>query len=153
MTPFRRAAAVAVAVLLLLATGCTRPSELDVADWRSTAQQSLESAASEVATVRLVLQQQEKGQLVGRTAIVAATYSEEAMGSAQDSILTQQPPKGIRAEYDDVSSVLGDAGDLVTEARVALVDQDEEDYAPLAERLQKMQKRLDEVRSSLGRAR
>lgn len=143
-------AALAAAVLLLGVAGCGLvPSRPDGPAWDQAARQSLEDAASEVATVKVALEQQQKGHLLGKYGVTTVTDSEEALGLAQDSILTQQPPTSRQEGFDKVAAALGDAGDLVTEARIALVRDDTRAYAGLVHRLDAMSGRLDDLRGSL----
>lgn len=147
----RVGAAALAAVLLLLASACgTVPGQPSPADWRSTARQSLQTAASEVATVQMVLEEAQDEQLLGRYGAVSVTNAESALGSAQDSILTLQPPATLQQQFDAVATVLGDAGDLVTQSRIAIVRDDRTQYAELVDRLDAMTGRLETLRTSLG---
>ena len=58
---------VACCALLATAMGCA-PSEPSVADWRSTARQALEDTVSEVESVALVLDLEQRDRLLGRAA-------------------------------------------------------------------------------------
>jgi hypothetical protein len=147
----RSVQALSLALLLgLLTTGCGLvPNRPDAEGWTVAARQSLEDAASEVATVRVATEQQQKGRQLGAYGVVTATTSEEALGKAADSILAQQPPASRRDALDRVSQALGDAGDLVSEARIALVRGDEAEYDGLVKRLAAMSTRLDDLRASL----
>lgn len=143
--------ALCAALCLVLGTaGCgTTPSEPSPTDWRTAARQSLDDVSSEVATVRLVLVQAEQDRLVGRYSTTAVTTAEEALGKAEDTLTTQQPPPGLDRDFEAVSTALGDAGDLVTEARIAVVRSTTSEYAGLVRRLDAMGTRLDRLRSSL----
>lgn len=139
-----------MAPVLALSSGCgLTPSRPDSAAWSQAARQALEDVASEVATVKVAVEQQERGRQLGKYAVVTATTSEEALGKAADSLLTQQPPASRRDDYDRVSTALGDAEDLVAGARIALVAGDSGRYAGLAHRLDRMADRLDSLRGAL----
>jgi hypothetical protein len=133
---------------LLAVTGCA-PSEPSPADWRSTARQALEDTVSEVESVALVLELERRGRLLGRAARVAAVESETALAMAEESVSTLQPPPGEEREDAEVSDLLGRAGDLVRDARVAITAQDEVAYDDLRARLLELSEDLDAERAAL----
>jgi hypothetical protein len=148
----RRSNSALLSALLLaaLTAGCGLvPSRPDPQAFTTSARQGLGDAASEVATVKLALQEQQKDHLVGKYTVTTVTNSEEALGKAQDSVLTKQPPSSKQQAFDRISDLLGDAGDLVTEARIALVADQEQQYPALVDRLEAMTKKLNDLRSSL----
>jgi hypothetical protein len=119
----KRLAGTLLLLVLLTATAC-RPSAPDEHGWRSSAAQAVTDMVSEVATSRLTVQQELRGRFVGRYAVVVLTYSEEAAGTASDSISTLQPPPSARPSYDDLTTLLSDATDAVAGARVAVASGD-----------------------------
>ena len=127
--------AILVGLVLIGLTGCTVPSSPDARDWRRSARQSVGDVASEVETARTTLRQLGADRFVGSYATVLLVDAEEAAGKATDSITTRQPPRVEQARYDEVSSALGDATDLVTEARIAVTRGSERDYPALVEEL------------------
>ena len=139
----------AMVACVLVATGCA-PSEPSVADWRSTARQALEDTLSEVESVALVLDLEQRDRLLGRAARVAAVESETALAMAEESVGTLQPPPG--AEHDDaeVSDLLARAGELVRDARVAITARDEAAYDDLRARLLELSDDLETERKALG---
>ena len=146
----RKANVLVVLAVLLLTSGCGLvPSRPDVAGWLDTARQGLEDSSSEVATVGEVLQLEQQSKLVGEYGVTAVTTAEESLGKAETSLLSQQPPAPARGRFDKVSSALGDASDLVTRARIALVDNDHARYTDLVQQLRAMAKRLDRLRNGL----
>lgn len=148
----KRPLLVLLSILLLtaLTAGCgVIPSRPDPHAWTKSARQALEDTASEVSTVKVALQEQQKDRLVGKYAVTTLVNSEEAVGKAQDSVLTKQPPSSKQQAFDRISDLLGDAGDLVTEARIALVADQEQQYPALVDRLEAMTKKLNDLRSSL----
>src|SRR3954470_772529 len=110
-------------VVFLGVSGC-KPSQPDPSTWQSTAEQAVSDMVSEVATSRLTVRQALRDRFVGRYAIVVLTYSEEAAGKATDKVATTQPPRSERAAYKVVSTALSNAGDAVTQARIAVTDGD-----------------------------
>jgi len=138
--------------LLLGLTGCGLvPSRPSAPDWVAAARQALGDTSSEVATVRVVVEQERADRLPTTYAVVVATRSEEAAGQAADNLTKQQPPDAKRREYDAVATALGDAADLLAEVRIALVDHDTEAYPGLATRLATMQHRLEKLDPSGAR--
>jgi len=144
-------AGVLVGLLVGLAGCGLVPSRPEADDWVASARQSLDDTASEVATVGLVVEQEQQDRLPASYAAVVAARSEAAAGTAADGITAQQPPDSKRQEYDAVAAALGDAADLVAEARIALVDHDTAAYRRLAERLSRMERRLAQLATSVGR--
>jgi hypothetical protein len=69
---------------------------------------------------------------------------------AEESVSALQPPPGEEREDAEVSDLLGRAGDLVRDARVALTAQDEAAYDDLRTRLLALSDDLDAERKALG---
>lgn len=135
------------AVLLALA-GCA-PATPSPADWRSSADQTLEDTVSEVESVALVLDLQEHHRLPVRSARVAAVESEESLATAEEGLTTQQPPAGETRSDREVGDLLTRASDLVREARIALTAGDDEAYADLRRRLLDLADDLESAREHL----
>ena len=144
--------AISAALLLLGLTGCAVPSSPDARDWRRSARQSVGDVASEVETARTTLRQLGADRFVGGYSTVLLVDAEEAAGKATDSITTQQPPRVEQARYDEVSAALGDATDLVTQARIAVARGSEQDYPALVEDLGTTGDELAELEEQLTRA-
>jgi hypothetical protein len=144
---------VLVAGLLTLCggLGCVVvPDTPDAGDWDRLAAQAVEDNASEVATVRLVLRQQQRERLLGRYGVVAAVAAEEAAAKATDSVTTVQPPPARRQADQRVADLLARAGDLVTEARVALVDGDASSFPRLVDDLAEVHDQLQREHARLS---
>jgi hypothetical protein len=132
--------------LLIALTGCGLvPSRPSAPEWVADARLALDDTASEVATVRLVVEQEQQDRLPTSYAVVVAVRSEEAASTAADGLTKPQPPTAKQREYDAVAAALGDAADLLAEVRIALVDHDTEAYPGLATRLATMQHRLEKL--------
>lgn len=127
--------AILLALVLLAMAGCAVPSSPDARHWRRSARQSVGDVASEVETARTTLRQLGADRFVGRYATVLLVDAEEAAGKAADKITTQQPPQVEQERYDEVSAALGDAIDLVTQARIAVARDSRDDYPDLVEQL------------------
>ena len=139
---------VAVCCALLALTGCV-PSEPSTPDWRTSARQALEDTVSEVETMALVLDLESGERLPGRAARVAAVESEEALAKAEETLTSQQPPAGTERDDGAVTDLLGRAGDLVREARIALTAGDEAAYDDVRERLLDLSDDLEAERAEL----
>jgi DNA primase len=145
---------VLVAGLLTLCgglSGCVVvPDTPDAGDWDRLAAQAVEDNASEVATVRLVLREQQRERLLGRYGVVTAVAAEEAAAKATDSVTTVQPPPARRQADQRVADLLARAGDLVTEARVALVDGDASAFPRLVDDLAEVHDQLQREHARLS---
>ena len=104
---------------------------------------------SEVETVALVLDLESGERLPGRSAQVAAVESEEALGKAEQTLSSQQPPAGTERDDGTVSDLLGRAADLVRQARIAITAGDEGAYDDLRARLLDLSDDLDAERAEL----
>lgn len=145
----RRGAHGALVVLLVLLAACSVPSRPSEADWRSQARQALEDTASYLSTMRLVLEAKPDEPFLGGYDVVVATHAEEAASSTAETLTTAQPPPPVREEYDEVSALLGDAGDLLSEARIALAADREREYAGLAAQLRVLAVEATDLREEL----
>ena len=81
---------------------------------------------------------------------MAAVESETALATAEDSVSTLQPPPGAESDDKEVSDLLGRAGDLVRDARIAITARDEAAYEDLRTRLLALSDDLDAERKALG---
>lgn len=141
--------ALAVA-LLVLASGCLVPSRPSATDWPAEAAQTLETVESELATMRLTLREQAAGSLPGGYAVVTAVAAEDGASSATSRLLSFQPPTRWREEYDEVTELLGRAGDQLAAARIALADGRSARYAGLARDLERLSRESAELRQDLS---
>jgi hypothetical protein len=110
-----------VLVTLLVLSGC-KPSAPSESGWQSSAEQAVADMVSEVATSRLTVEQDLHGRFVGHYAVVVLTYSEEAAGKASDSVSTLQPPPSAHPGYDELTGLLSDANDAISQARISVSD-------------------------------
>jgi hypothetical protein len=131
--------AVVGAVLLAACAPATPDSQA----WRASAVQTLEDTSSQLATMRLTVEQERQDRLPGRYAVAVAVDSEEQAATAAESLTSQQPPGAERRAYDRVSSLLDDAQSLISEARIALVAGRTPEYPSLLRRLDRLGARTD----------
>ena len=136
----RLTAASAAAGLLL--TSCLA-SPPDRADWRDETARAVGDVAGQLATVKLVLAQEQEGRLLPHYAVGVVVAAEEAAGSSADQVGSGQPPRSERARYDAVVAAL-------EEAEGVLADGDHAAYPELVEQLGRQGDRLARVETELG---
>lgn len=143
----RLTAASAAAGLLL--TSCLA-SPPDRADWRDETARAVGDVAGQLATVKLVLAQEQEGRLLPHYAVGVVVAAEEAAGSSADQVGSGQPPRSERARYDAVVAALEEAEGVLAAARIALADGDHAAYPELVEQLGRQGDRLARVETELG---
>jgi hypothetical protein len=121
----RKVLVAALLLPVLLVQSACRPAEPGPKDWRASAEQAVGDMVSEVATSRLTVRESLNDSFVGRYPIVVLTYSEDAAGTAVDRVSTLQPPPRARPSYDRLTSMLSDADDAISRARIAVTAGDD----------------------------
>ncbi|MFD3406526.1 hypothetical protein ACFWUU_37915 [Kribbella sp. NPDC058693] len=112
--------AVGVLAAVVLA-GCGDPDQT----LRDNAAQTARTAASEVNTTRLVVEQLQAHRLWAQPARRMIDDAEKSLGKTADSFSTQQPSTEQSARlYEQVNSTLDDAVSAVTAVRIALGNND-----------------------------
>ncbi len=139
---------VVVLALVVVVSGC-RPSTPSQSGWQSSAEQAVTDMVSEVATSRLTVQQALRDRFVGRYPVVVLTYSEEAAGKAADTVSTLQPPPAAKPGYDELTGTLSDATDVISQARIAVADGDDEKSSQAVEDLSKVLRELHRLEARL----
>lgn len=129
-----------VALLAGLVLACT-PSSPDEDDWRTAAGRAVDDAGSQVAAARLVLRAVADERLTDAYARVVLVQVEEAAATAEEELATLQPPPAVEKRHEHLLTLLGDAADLVREARTVTVAGD--DPGDLPRRLAKLGKELE----------
>lgn len=132
-------------------SGC-KPAQPSDSSWLTKAETSVGDVLSEVATAKLTLQNARKDRFVGRYPVVVLVYAEKAAGSATDKVTTMQPPRSERDRYRKLSTDLGDAVDLIAEARITLVDGDRSELPDLVKQLGSTADHLRTVDDQLTKA-
>lgn len=119
----RRAAAVVlvVALCVVAVSGCMTPAR-NPHNYRDKARMSVQAAASETATVHLVIDKVLAGRMLYNYADQTVSDSEDALSSIVDQFGSVQPPhqSSSDAVQADVSTLLQDASSAVQDARIAL---------------------------------
>ena len=142
-----RAALVSLLLTPLL-TGCmagTTPGTPDPDTWRYKARLAVGDVSSEVATAKLVLQQEQRHTQLGPYERVVLTYSDEAASQAASGISSLQPPSSEEQRAPRVTDALERAAGLVTDARVAVTSGNIKDYPGLVKDLAAAEKQLGRV--------
>lgn len=138
-------------VVLLLASACSplEPSQPDVSAWQTAVAVAVEDMVSQLSTAQIVLREQAEGDFIGKAATVVLVEAEDAAGTASDDLTTLQPPPGVRKQQAAFTALLEEAAGLVTEARVAVVDDDVTSYETLRTQLQDVKERILAQRGDL----
>jgi hypothetical protein len=141
---------VLLALAMLLNSACA-PKSPDPPVWTDQARHAITDVQGEVATVELVLRQQQSDKLPQNYQQVVVLGSEEAIGTTAESFSSVQPPPGEDARYKQVTSVLSDASDVVAETRIAVVREDTGEYGRLLRDLGKVSDDLSKELEELNR--
>ena len=145
-TALRVAGAVAAAALL---AGCV-PMTPDADTYDDKAYQTLGSAISDVTTVQRIVQTSKDGRMLGPTATAQLRYSEDGLDTATKAFTELTPPPSRDRLDHRVSTLLGQAGDLLAEARVALERDSVSEYAGLVKNLGKLATELEKLEGTVS---
>jgi hypothetical protein len=133
---------VAVATSTLLVSACV-PASPDADTFESKAALTLGAAVSDVGTARVSRESLVKGRTFSPTVLVAFRYSEDSLGTATQSFTELNPPSADSVLYQRVSTLLGEASDLLARARMAVHRDQADRYPGLVDQLRKLGDRLD----------
>lgn len=148
MTPRAGPRLAAYVVVASLAAGCV-PASPDPSTYDSKAVLTLGSAVSETRTVQqtvLALDQDRTFRTVAKTQL---RYSEDALDTATGAFTELNPPPERDRLHAQVTTLLGDAGDLLARTRIA-VERDRSAQYPalsrqlgrIADRMQRLEERV-----------
>lgn len=135
-------------LVLPLLGGCmagTVPGTPDANTWRYKARLAVGDITSEVATAKLVLQQEQRHSQLGPYERVVLTYSDEAASKAASSVSAVQPPPSEEQREPRVTDVLDKAAGLVGDARIAVTSDNRSDYPGIIKDLTAVEKQLGRV--------
>jgi hypothetical protein len=107
----------ALTAAILTTAGCVTPASSST--YPDKAKQSLEAAASEIATARITVQALLDHRVLGPYADRTISANENALGSIATTFGSVQPPIGTDALHGNTTALLSDAGDAVAAARIA----------------------------------
>jgi hypothetical protein len=129
-----------------LMSGCA-PGTPDEDSWRVDAIRAVSNVSSAVGTMQLALQQHDR--ITDPYLKVVAVNAEDGASKAADKLSSRQPPRAYRSRYDKVTTALDNAETLLSDARIAVVNQDEGDFPKLAQQLSKKADRLQQIEAGL----
>lgn len=138
----RRVLAAALAAALL--GGCV-PASPDVDTYDDKARLTLGAAVSDVRTVQKLLETLYDDRMLRQTAIAQMRYSEKSLGTATSAFIELNSPPQRDRLTKRMSTLLGDAEDLLDEARTAIERYDRARYPALADDLDTIAKDLEEL--------
>lgn len=140
---------VAVAIAVLALSGCITPA-LDSGAFEQNAKSALESAASETSTAQIALDVFASGNSTNAYADTVVTDSENAMGGIQTSFGVVDPPSPTQDHLrDQVLTLLGDAEDALSHARIAIRRSDPSNLTEARKELEKAGADLESARADL----
>jgi hypothetical protein len=133
----------------LVLCGCIAPA-LDQGAFEQNAKSALESAVSETSTAQIAVDALRSGKATNAYADTVVTDSENAMGGIETSFGVVDPPTpaqdGLR---DQVLTLLGDAGDALAHARLAIRRSDVSALADARKELDDASAHLQSARAAL----
>ena len=135
-------------MLLLALVGCA-PGTPDEDSWRSDATRAVGDVASAVQTAQLALAESQSGHLPHAYLQSVLVDAERTSGMAAQTLSSVQPPVGERQRSSDVLDTLDEATGLVTDARIAVVAGDSEQYTDLVTDLRRTAEELQHLESTL----
>jgi hypothetical protein len=148
----RRSRGVVVAagtLLVVVLTSCA-PQAPDHSSWRDQAHLSISDVSSNVSTMALLLRLVREGRMFGKYQQIVALNAETNAGRTADHISAEQPEPRDDAAYKQVTTVLSDATDLLSDVRITLVRRDTAEYPRLVHELTQMSDRLDKAEAQVS---
>jgi hypothetical protein len=136
-------------IVVVVLTACA-PQAPDHSSWRDQAHLSIQDVASNVSTMSLLFKLVREGRMFGKYQQIVALNSETNAGRTADHLSGEQPEPRDDATYHRVTGLLSEAGDLLSDSRIALVRRDSGKYAALARKLQRMTDRLDRAETQVS---
>lgn len=137
-----RAAGSALALLLL--AGCI-PASPDNDTYRSKVSVTLGGALSEVATVQIILEALDSGQLLRPTAIAQVRASQGSLSGDTGAFNQVNPPPDLNGLYQQTDTLLSSATDAVRAARLAIERKQVARYADIAHDLSGIAQKMDRL--------
>ncbi|MFZ5847271.1 MAG: hypothetical protein ACOYX5_07825 [Actinomycetota bacterium] len=136
-------------VLLASLTACV-PASPDADTYDDKAALTVGSTISEVRTVQRLLELLYDDRMLRPTAVAQLRYSEDALDTATKAFTElNQPPSRDRLATR-VDTLLGDAGDLLADARIAVERRHRGQYPSLAGDLGRLASTLEQVEGRLS---
>lgn len=137
------------AVLVGVCVGCA-PQSPDASSWRDQGYQALSDVSSSVATASLLLEQLQKDRVFGKYAQIVSLDAETNAGQVTSKFSAEQPVPSDSATYEHITAVLSDAGDVLSQVRIAVVRRDAAAYPKLLRRLSRSSRQLNKAEQQIG---
>jgi hypothetical protein len=134
----------ALVVVVVLLSACV-PASPDDDTYRDRAALTLGSAVSEVRTILTLLDTLHDDRMLRPAAVAQLRYSESALETDTASFTELNPPVSQDQLHGRASTLLGDAGDLAAEARIAVERKDEARYPDLVSELDRLARDLERL--------
>ncbi len=147
--PARLAATLCALALTGAAVGCA-PQSPDHSSWRDQAYESLDQVSSSCATATLLLEQMQRHRIFGKYAQIVALNAETNAGKVTSKFGAEQPVPSDSATYQHVTTALSDAGDVLSQVRIAVVRRDAAAYSQLLRQLSRTSDELSKVEQQIG---
>jgi hypothetical protein len=126
------------------------PQSPDHSSWRDQGYQALTDVSSNVATATLLLEQLQDGRVFGKYAQVVSLNAETNAGQVTSKFSAEQPVPSDSATYEHLTTVLSDAGDVLSQVRIAVVRRDSAAYPKLLRQLSRSSKQLSRAQQQIG---
>lgn len=131
-------------VTVLVGAGCV-PASPDADTYDDKAAVTLGSAVSEARTVQRILETLVDERMLRPTAVAQMRHSEDGLGTAAKAFTELNPPRPRDRLSARVDTLLGDAEDLLDEARTAVERGEVARYTAVADELGKLVADLEKV--------
>ena len=135
-------------LLAALLTGCV-PASPDTDTYDDKVRLTLGSAVGEVRTVERLLQTLHEDRMLRPTAIAQLRYSEDSLGTATKALTELNPPPARDRLANRTDTLLTDADDAMTAARLAVERSQVDAYPGLARDLEKVARAMERVEEGL----
>lgn len=132
---------------VLVVVGCV-PASPDRDTYLAKTSVSVGGALSEVATVRTILEALREKKMFRSTAIAQVRASQTSLDTNAGAFAEVNPPPALDALYNRTSTLLANATDLVTAARIAIDRHRSDRYPKIAADLAKTATELDKIKKS-----
>jgi hypothetical protein len=139
----------AAALSLALLAGCV-PASPDVDTYDDKAALTLGAGISEARTVQRILETLYDGRMLRPTAKTQLRYSEDSLDTATGAFTELNPPPARDPLSTRTATLMSTAGDLMTQARVAIERDRVEQYPTIADDLGTVADRMEKLEGRLS---
>jgi hypothetical protein len=135
--------------MALAASGCV-PASPSPSTYEDKAKMTVESALSEVATIRLTLEHLQKQRAFRAATLTQLRYSEDNLDTATRAFTELNPPPTDDRLHQRTDGLLTTAGDLLAQTRIAVEREEPAQYPSLIRQLDRLHNRLDVLEKQVG---